>query len=46
MTPLITDGALAGITHQLIMQLASGMGIETRERSLTSYDLFIAEACF
>ncbi len=46
LTPPVTDGALAGVTRRLIMQLARDGGIETRERSLAPYDLHTADECF
>ncbi len=46
LTPPVTDGALPGITRELIMRLARASGIETRERSLAPYDLHTADECF
>lgn len=45
-TPLISDGALNGITRATIIDLAGECGVEVVERSLTRYDLFIADECF
>lgn len=45
-TPLISDGALDGITRQVIFELAAEMGITVSERSLTRYDIFTADECF
>ena len=45
-TPLISDGALNGITRATIIDLAGDLGIQVVERSLTRYDLFIADECF
>jgi len=45
-TPQITDGALAGITRELILNLASKIKIETREQQLAPYDLYTADECF
>jgi branched-chain amino acid aminotransferase len=45
-TPLISDGALNGITRATIIDLARESGIQVVERSLTRYDLFIADECF
>jgi branched-chain amino acid aminotransferase len=45
-TPLISDGALNGITRATIIDLAGQSGIRVVERSLTRYDLFIADECF
>lgn len=46
LTPPVTDGALAGITRDLLLQLAREQGIETREQSLSAYDLHCADECF
>ena len=46
LTPPVTDGALPGITRELIMRLARASGIETRKRSLAPYDLHTADECF
>jgi branched-chain amino acid aminotransferase len=45
-TPPLQDGALGGITRELLMDLASHCGIICREQSLTSYDLYTASECF
>lgn len=45
-TPPVTDGALDGITRGLILELAKDLSIPVRERSLTTYDLYIADECF
>ena len=46
LTPPVTDGALEGITRGLVMELAAGLSIIVRERSLTLFDLFTADECF
>jgi len=46
LTPLISDGALDGITRTVIFEIAAKLGIKTMERSLTRYDIFIADECF
>jgi branched-chain amino acid aminotransferase len=46
MTPLISDGALDGITRSVIIELAAKLGIPFVERSLTRYDVFTADECF
>jgi len=46
LTPPVTDGALEGITRELVMELAAGMSITVREHSLTPFDLFTADECF
>ncbi len=45
-TPLISDGALDGITRAVIIELAAGLEVPFRERSLTRYDIFTADECF
>ncbi|MCB1875539.1 MAG: branched-chain-amino-acid transaminase [Chromatiales bacterium] len=46
LTPPATEGALAGITRQTVLELAAGAGIAAREALLTPYDLYNAEECF
>lgn len=46
LTPLISDGALDGITRTVILEIAAKLGIRAVERSLTRYDIFIADECF
>ena len=46
LTPLISDGALDGITRAVIFEIAEKLGIRVVERSLTRYDIFIADECF
>lgn len=45
-TPPVTDGALDGITRGLILEIANSLSIPISERSLTTYDLYIADECF
>lgn len=45
-TPLISDGALDGITRAVIIEIAAKLGIPFEERSLTRYDIFVADECF
>ena len=45
-TPPVTDGALDGITRGLILEITKILSIPVRERSLTTYDLYIADECF
>ena len=45
-TPLISDGALDGITRDVIIELCAKLDIPVIERSLTRYDIFIADECF
>jgi branched-chain amino acid aminotransferase len=46
LTPLISDGALDGITRAVIIEIAGQLGIPFLERSLTRYDVFTADECF
>jgi branched-chain amino acid aminotransferase len=46
LTPLISDGALDGITRSVIFEIAEKLGIKMVERSITRYDIFIADECF
>ena len=46
LTPLATEGALAGITRHTVLELAQALGIPARETVLTPYDLYNAEECF
>ncbi len=45
-TPLISDGALDGITRAVIIELAEKLGVPVIERSLNRYDIFTADECF
>ncbi len=46
LTPPVTDGALNGITRQLVLQLAEESDIAIREQTLSPYDLYTADECF
>jgi branched-chain amino acid aminotransferase len=46
LTPLISDGALDGITRDVIIEIAGNLGVPFVERSLTRYDIFTADECF
>ncbi|RYD17580.1 MAG: branched-chain-amino-acid transaminase [Verrucomicrobiaceae bacterium] len=46
LTPLISDGALDGITRAVIVELAEKLGVPFQERSLTRYDIYTADECF
>lgn len=46
LTPSTSDGALEGITRNLVLGLAARSGIEVKEISLTPYDLYRADECF
>lgn len=45
-TPLISDGALDGITRAVLIELAAKIGVPFVERSLTRYDIYTADECF
>jgi branched-chain amino acid aminotransferase len=45
-TPQVSDGALDGITRRVILELADQLGIPKVERSMTRYDLFVADEFF
>lgn len=45
-TPLISDGALDGITRSVILEIARKLEIKVVERSITRYDIFVADECF
>jgi hypothetical protein len=46
LTPLISDGALDGITRSVIIEIAEKLGVPVIEKSLTRYDIFTADECF
>ncbi len=46
LTPPCSEGALEGITRELVLQLAQDSGIETREQPFGVYDLYAADECF
>ncbi len=45
-TPPVHAGILAGITRQVVLELAEQAGIETAERDMTRFDLYVADECF
>ncbi|MDQ6979412.1 MAG: aminotransferase class IV, partial [Mariprofundaceae bacterium] len=45
-TPRVTDGALAGITRAVVMEIAATRGIKVEEKSLAPYDVYTADECF
>jgi branched-chain amino acid aminotransferase len=45
-TPPITEGALAGITREAVMTIASGIGCVVVERRMSRYDLYTADEVF
>jgi len=45
-TPPVTAGILEGVTRDVILKLASEVGIPTEETTLTKDDLYSADECF
>ena len=45
-TPPTSDGALAGITRAIIIELAKQANIQVYEQSTAPYDVYTADACF
>jgi branched-chain amino acid aminotransferase len=45
-TPPVSDGALAGITRQTVIDLAMAAAIPVSEAALAPYDLYTADECF
>ncbi len=45
-TPPPSDGALAGITRQTVLEVAGALGLPCLETSLTPFDLYSADECF
>lgn len=46
LTPPVTDGALEGITRELIFEIADEQGFDCEEKTLSPYDLYTADECF
>lgn len=46
LTPPVSDGALNGITRQVILELAEQLGVPSNEQRMTRYDIFTADECF
>ncbi len=46
LTPPVSDGALEGVTREVILELAAELGLKAEIASLTPYDLYTAEECF
>jgi branched-chain amino acid aminotransferase len=46
LTPPVIDGALDGITRNVVIELAAQLKIDCRESSLAPYDLYNADECF
>jgi branched-chain amino acid aminotransferase len=45
-TPAVTQGALAGITRGVVLEIAATMGVEARETELALHDVYNADECF
>ena len=45
-TPPSSAGILVGITRNVVMKLATEMGVQVKEELMTRYDLYIADECF
>ncbi len=45
-TPASTEGALAGITRDAVMELAPKVGLQPRYAVVTRHDLYSADECF
>lgn len=45
-TPPISSGALAGITRQVVFEIAAELGIAISEPEMTRYDIYTADECF
>lgn len=46
LTPRLCDGALDGVTRQIVLEAAAQAGIPAREAAFGPYDLYTAEECF
>ncbi len=46
LTPPVSEGALEGVTRNVVMRLARDNGVEVREAVLTRYDLYNADEFF
>lgn len=46
LTPPFSAGALAGITREVVLEIAGDLDIPVKETNLTRYDLWNAEECF
>lgn len=46
LTPKTSDGALRGITRDIILELAAQAGIPAEQTILTRYDLYTCDECF
>lgn len=45
-TPPIAAGALAGVTREVVFEMARDAGMDIREENMTRYDIYTADECF
>jgi len=45
-TPHTAAGSLRGITRDVVLNLASQLGMEVEKKNLTRYDIWVADECF
>lgn len=45
-TPPISSGALAGITREVVFEIAADLGVSISEPNMTRYDIYTADECF
>ncbi len=45
-TPPISSGALAGITRQVVFEIAAELGLSISEPDMTRYDIYTSDECF
>ena len=45
-TPPLDAGILAGVTRQVVLELAAKEGITSHEVALTKHDIYVADECF
>ena len=45
-TPPISSGALAGVTRNVVFEIAAEFGIAIQEPNMTRYDIYTADECF
>lgn len=45
-TPPVSSGVLAGVTREVVFEIARKMGVEISEPQITRYDIYTADECF
>jgi branched-chain amino acid aminotransferase len=45
-TPPISSGALAGVTREVVFEIAAEFGLKIHEPLMTRYDIYTADECF